>query len=69
MIQNKAGLWAQGQRAPQGGRQKGQYPKRKPREKGKNKHYKCGEEGHFKRKYPNWKKEEQVIPLTLFNED
>jgi hypothetical protein len=36
MIQNKVGLQIQGQGAPQGGCQKGQYPKGQPRKKGKN---------------------------------
>jgi hypothetical protein len=36
MTQNRAGSQAQGQRAPQGGCQKGQYPKGQPRKKGKN---------------------------------
>jgi hypothetical protein len=69
MLQGKVRLQAQGQWAPQRGHQKGQHPKGKPREKGRDKWYKCYKEGHFKREWPNWKKEEQVIPVLSFDED
>jgi ribosome modulation factor len=42
--------------------------KGQPREKGRNKGYKCGKKGHFKRECPNRKKEEQVIALMLLKE-